>query len=139
MIVDCLKNEKMINKELIEANSDNGDADELINEMEMIGIELNDTKKEVIRGCFYQPMFMNISKIIDNEEYDKYLQKWTRCHKWKLIYRASKHGYTAKSFHEHCDNVTPTLVIIKSDNDCIFGGYTTQSWKAVHRNKKRCI
>ena len=96
--------------------------------MEMIGIELSDTKKEVIKGCFYQPLFTNISKIIDNEEYDKYLQKWTRCHKWKLIYRASKHGYTASSFHEHCDNATPTLVIIKSDNDCIFGGYTTQTW-----------
>ena len=34
VIVDCLKNEKMINKELIEANSDKGDADEMINEME---------------------------------------------------------------------------------------------------------
>ena len=127
VIVDCLKNGK-INKELIKKNSDNGDADELINEMEMMGIELNDAKKEVIRGCFYQPMFTKISNIIDNEKYDKALQKWTGCHKWKLIYRASENNYTAESFHEHCNNVTPTLVIIKSDNDCIFGGYTTQTW-----------
>ena len=139
VIVDCLRNGKMINKELIEANSDNGDADELINEMKMMGIELNDEKKEEIRGCFYQPMFMNISKIIDNEEYDKCLQKWTRCHKWKLIYRASEHGYTASSFHERCDNVTPTLVIIKSHNDCIFGGFTTQTWKVVHPDNYGCI
>ena len=138
VIVDCLKNKK-INEALIEANSDNGDADELINEMKMMGIELNDEKKEEIRGCFYQPMFMNISKIIDNEEYDKCLQKWTRCHKWKLIYRASEHGYTASSFHQCCDNATPTLVIIKSHNDCIFGGFTTQTWKVVHPNKYGCI
>ena len=131
VIVDCLKNGKMINKELIKANSDNGDADELINEMEMIGIELSDDKKEVIKGCFYQPMFMNISKIIDNEEYDKYLQKWTRCHKWKLIYRASEHRYTAKSFHKYCDNKGPTLIVIKSSEGWIFGGYTTQSWSGL--------
>ena len=128
VIVDCLKNEKMINKELIKANSDKGDADELINEMKMIGIELNDAKKEEIRGCFYQPMFMNISNIIDNRKYDKALREWAGEHEWKMIYRASENNYTAKSFHEHCDNATPTLVIIKSDNDCIFGGYTTQSW-----------
>ena len=128
VIVDCLKNEKMINKKLIEANSDNGDADELINEMRMMGIELNDEMKEEIRGCFDHSLFVNISNIIDNDEYDKYLQKWTRCHKWKLIYTASKYGYTAKSFHEFCDNAKPTLVIIKSDEGYIFGGYTTQTW-----------
>ncbi len=135
VIVDCLKNGKIINEELIEANSDNGDADELINEMEMIGIELNDEKKEEIRGCFYQPLFMNISNIINDKKYDKCLQKWVGEHKWKMIYRASEHGYTAKSFHEHCNNVTPTLVIIKSHNDCIFGGYTTQTWKVVYPDK----
>ena len=128
VIVDCLKNEKMINKKLIEDNSDNGDADELINEMRMMGIELNDEMKEEIRGCFDHSLFVNISNIIDNDEYDKYLQKWTRCHKWKLIYTASKYGYTAKSFHEFCDNAKPTLVIIKSDEGYIFGGYTTQTW-----------
>ena len=68
VIVDCLKNEKMINKELINANSDKGDADEMINEMEMMGIELNDEKEELIRGCFALPLFMNISNIIDKNK-----------------------------------------------------------------------
>ena len=86
-------------------------------------------KKEEIRGCFALPLFMNISNIIDNEEYDKALQKWAGNYNWKLIYRASEHGYTAKSFHECCDDVKgPTLVVIKSSGGWIFGGYTTQSW-----------
>ncbi len=42
VIEDYLKNGKKLNKELIEANSDNGDAEELINEMKMMGIELKD-------------------------------------------------------------------------------------------------
>ena len=128
VIEDYLKNGKMINEELIKVNSDNGDADELINEMKMIGIELNDTKKEEIRGCF-DPRLLRGSTIIEDTQYDEYLKEWLGSeHKWKLIYRASENNYTGKSFHEHCDNATPTLVIIKSDNDCIFGGYTTQTW-----------
>ena len=61
-------------------------------------------------------------------EYDRCLQKWTRCHKWKLLFRASDHEYKAKSFHECCDDKGPTLVVIKSTSGYIFGGYTTQSW-----------
>ena len=49
-----------------------------------------------------------------------------------MIYRASEHGYTAKSFHNYCDDKGPTLVIVKSSRGWIFGGYTTQSWQVVH-------
>ncbi len=128
VIEDYLKNGKKINKELIEANIGNGDEDELINEMKMIGIELSDEEKEELKGCFYQPQFTELSKIIDDMEYDRCLQKWTRCHKWKLLFRASDHEYKAKSFHEFCDDKGPTLVVIKSTSGYIFGGYTTQSW-----------
>ena len=117
----------MTNKELIKKNSDNGDADELINEMEMMGIELNDEKEELIRGCFGSH-FLRESTILEGTQYDDKLRNWVGYYNWRLIYRASEHDYTAMSFHEHCDNATPTLVIIKSDNDCIFGGYTTQTW-----------
>jgi len=27
------------------------------------------------------------------------------------VYRASTHGYSAESFHRHCDGVAPTYVI----------------------------
>ena len=45
-----------------------------------------------------------------------------------LIYRASEHGYTSSSFHEHCDDKGPTLIIIKTTGGWIFGGYITKSW-----------
>ena len=65
-----------------------------------------------------------------NQQYDSYLREWLgNDYKWKLIYRASEHGYTGESFHEYCDNVKgPTLVVIKSSGGWIFGGYTIQSW-----------
>ena len=133
VIEDYLKNGKKINKELVKRYDGNGNADELMNEMKMIGIESNEREKEEISGCFYQPLFVNISKIIDNNGYDKYLREWCGDYKWRLIYRTSEHDYTAESFHEYCDDKGPTLVIIKStggwfSKSCIFGGYTTQSW-----------
>jgi hypothetical protein len=48
--------------------------------------------------------------------------------KWNLIYRASRDGFKASQFHAKCDNKHNTLVIIKSTNGNIFGGYTEQSW-----------
>ena len=45
----------------------------------------------------------------------------------KLLYRASRNGWTASNFHSCCDNKGPTVTVIKSGN-YIFGGYTEQHW-----------
>ena len=69
---------------------------------------------------------------IVNQQYDDELREWLgNDYKWKLIYRASEHGYSAKSFHECCDDKGPTLIVIKSSGGWIFGGYTTQSWSGI--------
>jgi hypothetical protein len=47
---------------------------------------------------------------------------------WNLIYRASRDGFGANDFHLKCDKKPNTLVIIKSTNGNIFGGYTEQDW-----------
>ena len=111
VIEDYLKNGKKINREFVKIYYYDGNADELMNEMKMIGIELNEREKGEIRSCFYEPKFVNLSKIIDNNEYDKCLQKWVGDYKWKMIYRASEHGYTAESFHDYCDFQRPTLIV----------------------------
>ncbi len=64
-------------------------------------------------------------------KYDSYLKEWLGKNKWKLIYRASEHGYTASSFHDYCDDKGPTLIVVKSTDGWIFGGYTTQSWHPI--------
>jgi BTB/POZ domain-containing protein KCTD9 len=48
--------------------------------------------------------------------------------KWRLIYKGSKDGFKASDFHSKCDNKPNTLVVIKSSNGNVFGGYTEQSW-----------
>lgn len=47
--------------------------------------------------------------------------------KWKLCYRASDHGWNAKTFHLNCDGKTNTVTIIKSAS-YVFGGYTDIAW-----------
>ena len=47
---------------------------------------------------------------------------------WKLIYRGTRNGFAASSFHAFCDNKGPTITLIKSVGDCIFGGYSDVSW-----------
>jgi len=51
--------------------------------------------------------------------------------KLDLIYRASNDGFEAINFHSKCDNKQNTLVIIKSTNGNVFGGYTEQTWNSI--------
>jgi len=57
-----------------------------------------------------------------------FLCKFPINQKCNLIYRASQDGFEAAKFHAKCDNKPNTLIIIKSTNGNVFGGYTEQTW-----------
>ena len=84
---------------------------------------------------FFYPIYSPFLKesIITEQQYDSYLKEWVGDYKWKLIYRASEHNYTSSSFHRCCDSFSPTLIIIKSSEGLIFGGYTSRSWYSKSR------
>ena len=89
-----------------------------------------DMNIDSVRQFFY-PIYSPFLKdtILFGSEYDSKLREWLgNDYQWKLLYRASEHEYSAKSFHQYCDGERPTLVIIKSSGGWIFGGYTTESW-----------
>jgi len=56
---------------------------------------------------------------------------------WRLLYRASDDGFESKKFHEKCDNIGSTLVIVKTTNGNVFGGFTTQAWSSNCTEWKR--
>ena len=95
----------------------------------VIGI---DTSVDLVKNYllnYKNSLFCYGTKVLESTEYDDKLREWAGDYKWKLLYRASEHGYTGESFHKCCDDVKgPTLVVIKSSGGWIFGGYTTQSW-----------
>ena len=47
---------------------------------------------------------------------------------FSLIFRMSENGTKAEDFHKYCDNKGPSLVIIKTKTDRIFGGFTPLDW-----------
>ena len=105
------------------------DEEELFNDLNVNCCEWNDLRLKISQYYFKNPSeFLPDTQIV-NQQYDSKLREWLgNEYKWKLLYRASEHEYTAESFHKYCDNKGPTLIVIKSSEGWIFGGYTTQSW-----------
>ena len=54
---------------------------------------------------------------------------------WYLLFQASFDGFNVSSFHSKCDGILGTLVLIKSENSNILGGYTEADWKIDYSNK----
>ena len=74
--------------------------------------------------------FFLFSKIKETFPYDMTI-------KYKLIYRCSKHGDTAKNFHMKCDYIGPNMILVKTKKNFIFGGVTTKSWKHLLKDIKK--
>ena len=75
------------------------------------------------------------STIIGNAQYGEIqrLMEWIERKEQKfcklsLIYRGSRDGFTTQTFHSQCDYLSPTISLIRSDRNKIFGGYTEQTW-----------
>ena len=56
--------------------------------------------------------------------------------KFHLVYKAFDLDDKAQTFHEKCDELDMSLVLIETDNDARFGGFTTKSWKGNCVKKK---
>jgi hypothetical protein len=54
------------------------------------------------------------------------LQKGAR---FKIVYKATELGDRAATFHQQCDNLEISLVLIETVKGMRFGGFTTKSWK----------
>ena len=61
----------------------------------------------------------HLSRMLIEEGYNSSL--WIPC------YVALRHGWNVSSFHELCDNMAPTLTIVRKDN-YVFGGFTEKNW-----------
>ena len=52
-------------------------------------------------------------------------------YKWKLLYRASLHGFRTSDFLKNCAVFSPTLTIVESTENFVFGGYATANWNST--------
>lgn len=49
----------------------------------------------------------------------------------ELIYRASRDGWDFADFHRHCDDMGPTLSLIRSTKGYLCAGYTSLPWTSA--------
>lgn len=65
----------------------------------------------------------------EKSHYQRILNAWYGHPKqtWRLVYRASNHGYSASAFHRHCDGISPTYVIV------LVGLAFTSNWISFKR------
>ena len=55
--------------------------------------------------------------------------------KFELCYDAKQNGDDKDNFHKFCDNVGPSLLIVKTESNYIFGGYTKENWENNNNSK----
>ena len=72
---------------------------------------------------------MNDSKIVnDTTDFLNSIEfSYLKTNNFKLLYRASRDGFSSKSFHFRVKNKPKSLILIKSGTN-VFGGYTDLSW-----------
>ena len=73
--------------------------------------------------------FFKESTLLDESQQTQLIEWLGRKCDFKLLYKATKDGFSAGKFHELCDNKGETFIVIKSINGNIFGGYAGESWK----------
>ena len=105
---------------------------ELLSDLDAIHCDKIDIRLKISQYYLKNPSeFLPDTQLV-NQQYDTKLREWlgSDCD-WKLLYRASQHGYRAYSFHKYCDDKGPTLMVIKNSGGWIYGGCTTQSWSGI--------
>ena len=55
----------------------------------------------------------------------------------KKLYQATTDCESAVNFHEKCDNIPNTLVVIKSNENRRFGGFSSEVWESDHLGKRK--
>ena len=84
------------------------------------------------------------SEILTDEEHRSILVSWLppkgeigRRRRYRLVFQASRDGFSAATFHSKCDDKGPTITIVQS-GDNKFGGFTDSSWGSKWCTLSKC-
>ena len=121
---------------------DNETLNELINKLNNKTLIRNNLEKEldILEEKIYKdiPDIKMKSSILDSDnEKINLLARWIsslnigKIKKYKFIFSAKDYNFDSFYFHEICgQDITNTLIIIKTENNEIIGGFTFASWEA---------
>ena len=146
--VDLKENINIVNnKEINELKNvikeQNNDIINLKNKVNHLEILVNDLlifKNDIVGKITFK---IN-SKIVDSYFNIILIKNWinninnesSKIIKAKILYKLSKDGDSIDTFHQKCDNNSPTLLLVETTNGRKFGGYTTCVWSVNKGGKK---
>ena len=88
---------------------------------------------EIANNLFFDSKIIKSKSLIDFVlNYIRQNDKSFNFNDIKLLYRGSRDGDRTKTCHELCDNKQNVLIIMKSDNNFIFGGYSKIGFKTIN-------
>ena len=127
---DIQKRLENLEKENIELKQKNSNLEKKINEMNkrLIILEKGLVNNEIQEIKNYNRFFK--SNII-NEHEEKLIKNWiqNRIESAELLFDTSRDSDTINAFKNKCEGQSPTLIIVKTDQGIIFGGYATSKWQ----------
>ena len=117
--------------EVKELKDENSKMKEQLNELIKFKNETEEKRKKKKEKEKEKYHNLKNSSIITDRDKMKMISDWIKPNTkiiYNQIYKATRDGGTGQTFHAHCDNKGPTLTLIESKNNYIFGGYITISW-----------
>lgn len=102
-------------------------------------IKIEPKGKTTLRSAKPQnpPQFdSNIASLEELDFITQNIRKYGNNIKYNLLYRGSRDGDSAQTFHNFCDRAKCSLTLIKATNGTRFGGYTTKGWNGEYENKQ---
>jgi len=102
----------------------------------LISLVVNQQHEQVLQQPIStQEIVINgTSSLFTSSHFDK-LKEWIpkyvslKTCRLDLLYKSSRDGFKAQTFHQMCESRSPTIIFIKSQTyGRIFGGYTEQTW-----------
>lgn len=91
-------------------------------------MEKNINSNIIIKECEKEKLIQLLKKGIKSESNFNIIHL-------NLLFRASIDGDNIKAFHKCCDNISPTVSIIQTKDNFVFGGYTDHIWD----NSSQCV
>ena len=145
LINDCINIENSI-KEINIINNNIKKSNRLIN-LKIKFTPEDENKKEFLNiseifknfgKIYYNNNFEDSLIINKNKLYIDSLTKWINLKivNTELLYRKSKDGDSYETFHKLCDNQGINLILIKSNEGFIIGGYTPLNWDSYTNDWK---
>ena len=123
--VKKLESDHVSQKQISDSNKNMEKLTVKLNKYNSLTVDLNQDNKFLDRA----KVLMSNNILFGNEEKNLF-KNWINKGNIKIsmIYKATVDSDFANAFHTKCDNHSPTITLVKTDQGLRFGGYTTKTW-----------